>query len=180
MDQDNNGYIGFEEFLIASINKEKILTEKNLKMAFNVFDRDKSGGISQNELKFILGEYNVNAKEHLWKKMIQQIDLNQDGQISYEEFHKMMMDVIHNKNKRFSMQLKKLLLMDNNLDIDDSIMDNKKKNVTFLGPRPKGNLLRSKTVLSFKKHLIDQDDKDDKDDKDKKNKKDNKNNIKKK
>ena len=40
--------------------------------------------------------------------MIQQIDLNQDGQISYEEFHKMMMDVIHNKNKRFSMQLKKL------------------------------------------------------------------------
>ena len=180
MDQDNNGYIGFEEFLIASINKEKILTEKNLKMAFNVFDRDKSGGISQNELKFILGEYNVNAKEHLWKKMIQQIDLNQDGQISYEEFHKMMMDVIHNKNKRFSMQLKKLLLMDNNLDIDDSIMDNKKKNVTFLGPRPKGNLLRSKTVLSFKKHLIDQDDMDDKDDKDKKNKKDNKNNIKKK
>ena len=43
IDQDNNGYIGFEEFLIASINKEKILTEKNLKMAFNVFDRDKSG-----------------------------------------------------------------------------------------------------------------------------------------
>ena len=175
IDQDNNGYIGFEEFLIASINKEKILTEKNLKMAFNVFDRDKSGGISQNELKFILGEYNVNAKEHLWKKMIQQIDLNQDGQISYEEFHKMMMDVIHNKNKRFSMQLKKLLLMDNNLDNDDSIMDNKKKNnVTFLGPRPKGNLLRSKTVFSFKKHLIDQDDKDDK------NKKNNKNNKKKK
>ena len=175
IDQDNNGYIGFEEFLIASINKEKILTEKNLKMAFNVFDRDKSGGISQNELKFILGEYNVNAKEHLWKKMIQQIDLNQDGQISYEEFHKMMMDVIHNKNKRFSMQLKKLLLMDNNLDNDDSIMDNKKKNnVTFLGLRPKGNLLRSKTVFSFKKHLIDQDDKDDK------NKKNNKNNKKKK
>ena len=175
IDQDNNGYIGFEEFLIASINKEKILTEKNLKMAFNVFDRDKSGGISQNELKFILGEYNVNAKEHLWKKMIQQIDLNQDGQISYEEFHKMMMDVIHNKNKRFSMQLKKLLLMDNNLDIDDSIMDNKKKNnVTFLGPRPKGNLVRSKTVLSFKKHMIDQEDKDDKDKKCKKDKKENK------
>ena len=175
IDQDNNGYIGFEEFLIASINKEKILTEKNLKMAFNVFDRDKSGGISQNELKFILGEYNVNAKEHLWKKMIQQIDLNQDGQISYEEFHKMMMDVIHNKNKRFSMQLKKLLLMDNNLDIDDSIMDNKKKNnVTFFGPRPKGNLVRSKTVLSFKKHMIDQEDKDDKDKKCKKDKKENK------
>ena len=172
MDQDNNGYIGFEEFLIASINKEKILTEKNLKMAFNVFDRDKSGGISQNELKFILGEYNVNAKEHLWKKMIEQIDLNQDGQISYEEFHKMMMDVIHNKNKRFSMQLKKLLLMDNNLDIDDSEMDDKNKNkATFLGLRSKGNLPRSKSVLSFKKHLIDQDENDKKNNKNNKKKK---------
>ena len=100
IDSDNNGYIGFEEFLIASVNKEKILTEKNLKMAFDVFDRDKSGKISHNELKYILGEYNVNAKEHLWQKMIQQIDLNQDGQISYEEFHKMMMDIINNKNKR--------------------------------------------------------------------------------
>ena len=104
IDSDNNGYITFEEFLIASVNKEKILTENNLKMAFNVFDRDKNGCISHDELKYILGEYNPNAKEYLWKKMIQQIDLNEDGQVSYEEFHKMMMDVIKNKNKRFSMQ----------------------------------------------------------------------------
>ena len=104
IDSDNNGYITFEEFLIASVNKEKILTENNLKMAFNVFDRDKNGCISHDELKYILGENNPNAKEYLWKKMIQQIDLNEDGQVSYEEFHKMMMDVIKNKNKRFSMQ----------------------------------------------------------------------------
>ena len=34
IDSDNNGYIGFEEFLIASINKEKILTEKKFKTCF--------------------------------------------------------------------------------------------------------------------------------------------------
>ena len=106
IDTDNNGFIGFEEFCIALINKEKLLTEKNLRMAFNVFDRDKNGGISQNELKYILGEYNPTAKEQLWKKMIEQIDLNKDGQISYEEFHKMMMEVINNKNKRMSVQLR--------------------------------------------------------------------------
>ena len=32
IDSDNNGYITFEEFLIASVNKEKILTENNLKI----------------------------------------------------------------------------------------------------------------------------------------------------
>ena len=164
IDSDNNGYIGFEEFLIASINKEKILTEKNLKLAFDVFDRDKSGKISQNELKYILGEYNVNAKEHLWQKMIQQIDLNQDGQISYEDFHKMMMDVINNKNKRFSMQIKKLLLMDNNENSDNNdiseinrtaIFKNAKQNATVYESRPKNNLLEEKNKTD-----INNDDKD--------------------
>ena len=172
IDQDNNGYIGFEEFLIASINKEKILTEKNLKMAFNVFDRDKSGGISQNELKYILGEDNVNAKDNLWQKMIQQIDLNQDGQISYEEFHKMMMDVINNKNKRFSMQLKKLLLMDNNISDDILIQNQIKNNATVFESRPKKNLLKSKSDLQLKKRLITENDDDDDDaQNEKKNKK---------
>ena len=153
IDSDNNGYIGFEEFLIASINKEKILTEKNLKLAFDVFDRDKSGGISQNELKYILGEYNVNAKEHLWQKMIQQIDLNQDGQISYEEFHKMMMDVINNKNKRLSMQIKRLLLSDSKTELDKmDILGNAKQNATMYGSRPKKNILESKKdILNFNK-----------------------------
>ena len=129
MDSDNNGYITFEEFLMASINKEKILTEKNLKMAFDVFDRDKSGGISHNELKYILGEYNPNAREYLWKKMIQQIDLNKDGQISYEEFHKMMMDVIKNKNKRFSMQAPKFIFRDNkNLNTLNNNINNNTSN----------------------------------------------------
>ena len=145
IDSDNNGYIGFEEFLIASINKEKILTEKNLKLAFDVFDRDKSGGISQNELKYILGEDNVNAKDNLWQKMIHEIDLNQDGQISYEEFHKMMMDVINNKNKRFSMEIKRLLLMDNNNDKDNNIMfRDSKQNSTVYESWPKKNLLVTK------------------------------------
>ena len=151
IDTDNNGYIGFEEFCIALINKEKILTEKNLRMAFNTFDRDKNGGISQNELKYILGEYNPNAKDQLWKKMIAQIDLNRDGQISYEEFHKMMMDVINNKNKRMSMQLKSSHSR-NNKEINQNFIslpqfenkdhtneDNEKENMNLSKVRKKRN-----------------------------------------
>ena len=171
IDTDNNGYIGFEEFLIASINKEKILTEKNLKMAFDVFDRDKSGKISQNELKFILGEYNVTAKEYLWQKMIQQIDLNQDGQISYEEFHDMMMEVINNKNKRLSMDIKRLLLMDNN-NLDYSLgFGSAKQNATVFETRPKKNLLGAKEEAKINNNNNNQKDEDEE------NKNNNNNNV---
>ena len=172
IDTDNNGYIGFEEFLIASINKEKILTEKNLKMAFDVFDRDKSGKISQNELKFILGEYNVTAKEYLWQKMIQQIDLNQDGQISYEEFHNMMMEVINGKNKRLSMEIKRLLLMDNNLDYSLGF-GSAKQNATVFETRPKKNLFESKEEAKINNNNNNQKDEDEEN----KNKNNNNNNV---
>ena len=158
IDSDNNGFITFEEFLIASINKEKILTEKNLKMAFNVFDRDKSGGISHEELKYILGEYNPNAKEYLWKKMIEQIDLNKDGQISYEEFHNMMMDVIKNKKKRFSMQMPKLIFGENkninvNLINNNFINNNNTNNITvFNSSKHNSNINESQNLIDKNKN----------------------------
>ena len=105
IDTDNNGYIEFEEFIRASIDKEKLLTEKNLKIAFDVFDKDKSGGISASELKLLLGESNVHTKDVVWKNMIKEIDLNGDGQISFEEFKNMMNKVIlKNKSDSASME----------------------------------------------------------------------------
>ena len=149
MDQDNNGYIGFEEFCIALINKEKILTENNLRMAFNVFDRDKSGGINQNELKYILGEYNSNAKEYLWRKMIEQIDLNRDGQISYEEFKKMMMDVIINKNKRSSMEFRSF--PSKNYDININGISRAQIGSEYIETHSKENLYCSNNKNNHKK-----------------------------
>lgn len=99
LDTDNNGYVEFEEFVRASIDKEKLISETNLKMAFNVFDRDKNGTISAAELKFMLGDTNVNAKDEVWKEMINQIDLNGDGQISFNEFKEMMSNLIKDDNK---------------------------------------------------------------------------------
>lgn len=95
IDSDNNGYIEFEEFLSASIDKEKLCTEKNLQIAFDWFDKDKSGGISLSELKHILGESNVNTKDEVWKEMIKEIDSNCDGQISFDEFKEMMLKVVY-------------------------------------------------------------------------------------
>ena len=109
IDTDNNGFIEFEEFVRASIDKEKLLTEKNLKIAFDLFDRDKNGAISCSELKYVLGEFNGRVKESVWRNMINEIDLNGDGQISFEEFKTMMNNVIlkdkKNNNKKLNNEI---------------------------------------------------------------------------
>jgi calcium-dependent protein kinase len=89
IDVDENGFIEYEEFLRASLSKEKILTHENLKVAFNMFDKDKSGKINAQELKQVLGKEGQ-IKEKVWNQIINEIDVNGDGEISFVEFQTMM------------------------------------------------------------------------------------------
>ena len=54
VDTNNNGFIDYTEFLRASIDSRKILSNENLKIAFKMFDKDSSGTISAAELKLVL------------------------------------------------------------------------------------------------------------------------------
>ena len=45
-DADKNGSIDFGEWCAATINKRSLLNDKNLKAAFELFDRDGGGSIS--------------------------------------------------------------------------------------------------------------------------------------
>jgi calcium-dependent protein kinase len=95
IDIDKSGYIEYEEFLRAAIKKEKILSKDNIRHAFNMFDKDKSGYISKSELKEILGSgKNCNMKDDVWISIVNEIDDNSDGMISYEEFCEMMNKLI--------------------------------------------------------------------------------------
>ena len=46
----------FVEWIVATINKEKLLSKEKLKVAFQMFDRDGSGAISSEEVKEILSQ----------------------------------------------------------------------------------------------------------------------------
>lgn len=94
IDFDNNGYIEYEEFLRASINKEKLLSKENIKNAFELFDYDKSGYISKEKLRNVLGNKSNHHDDTVWNEIIKEIDLNQDGKISYEEFSEMMYNMV--------------------------------------------------------------------------------------
>jgi calcium-binding protein CML len=67
-----------------------MLTEKNLKYAFDLFDLDQNGEITPRELKHILGNNGQNIREEEWENIIAEFDVNADGQINFEEFKAMM------------------------------------------------------------------------------------------
>ena len=50
--------------------------------------------------------------------MIESIDLNIDGQISYNKLHKMMIEVINNNNKSLSIYIKSDSMANSNININ--------------------------------------------------------------
>jgi calcium-dependent protein kinase len=45
-DMDGNGELEYSEWVVATINKESLLTEDKLRTAFDMFDRDGGGSIN--------------------------------------------------------------------------------------------------------------------------------------
>ena len=93
IDTDHNGYIEYEEFIRAAVNKEYFLSETFLRFAFDYFDRDKNGEISFNEVKQLFfqndnNKHNSEAQKQLMKNF-KEIDINGDGILSFDEFVKM-------------------------------------------------------------------------------------------
>jgi len=91
LDRDESQFVELEEFISAFINTETLLTEKNLEYAFNCFDDDRSGMLSINEIKKILGVVNGDkTADSIILQIMKQYDTNQDGQISFNEFKELM------------------------------------------------------------------------------------------
>ena len=98
IDSDHNGYLEYEEFVRAAIDKDHFLSVNFLQFAFNYFDKDHDGEITLEEVKnkFFLNDKNKNsakAQEQL-QKSFNEIDINGDGKLSFEEFGKMMENII--------------------------------------------------------------------------------------
>lgn len=56
VDNDQNGFITFGEFIVASVSKKDILTKERMNLCFKSFDEDGSGAISLLEIKNIIGK----------------------------------------------------------------------------------------------------------------------------
>ena len=72
-DKDENGSIDFSEFIVAMNSSMSSSVEEKLRMAFCLFDRDKSGTISVKEMVEVIGTlYSVEGHKQVGGK----VDLN--------------------------------------------------------------------------------------------------------
>jgi len=106
IDSDKSGFLEYEEFIAATINKRSLFTDENLKAAFDLFDQDKNGNISTEEIKNILIGKENNIPEKVVKDLIIQINStngkdenknqkeNENKEITFEEFKKIIYQVI--------------------------------------------------------------------------------------
>ena len=89
VDEDGNGKIEFEEFVMAMENKSKE-DEYTIKQAFAILDRNDTGYITPNDLRhamICLGE--IYSLEEI-TEMLSLVDEDQDGVINFQEFNKLV------------------------------------------------------------------------------------------
>ena len=97
-----DGKINYDDFIKASINKEDLINEKNLTLIFKVIDKDHSGKVSKDELKyfFLSNKDNEELKNYLefkkkknndiFTQFINELDASGDGMLNLKEFKQLM------------------------------------------------------------------------------------------
>lgn len=91
IDDDQNGYLTFGEFIVAAVNPKEILTKERLQACFKSFDEDGSGSVSLEEIKAVIGKQ-VNMPDHAWRKMMQ-FDDDGNAEMDYDEFGQMLREI---------------------------------------------------------------------------------------
>ena len=92
LDGDNNGYIEYEEFLRACIDKKLIIKEKYLRFAFKYLDQDGTETLNtQKIIKAFVAKPNV-ILEAAFNKTLNNVDKDGDGVINYKEFEELMLN----------------------------------------------------------------------------------------
>ena len=74
--------------------------KKEYTQAFEVFDKNKDGMFSRQELKTIMRSLGQNPTEDDIEEMLLNVDRDKDGQISYDEFMKIISQQIKASGNR--------------------------------------------------------------------------------
>ena len=91
IDENGNGSIELDEFVKMMSRKVKESeNEKELREAFQVFDKDNDGFISPFELRYVMQNLGEELTDFEVHEMIREADLDGDGKVNFSEFVYMM------------------------------------------------------------------------------------------
>ncbi|KAL7572725.1 hypothetical protein ACA910_008995 [Epithemia clementina (nom. ined.)] len=89
VDENGDGEIDFDEFLTLMrlrMGESGEDAEQNLRDVFNIFDADGSGYIDRHEMRLICAKLAQDLTEEEIGELIEVVDKDGDGEISFEEF----------------------------------------------------------------------------------------------
>ena len=92
IDVTKTGAIDYNEFLVAAISEKKILSEINLKEAFNVIDKDQKGMITVDEIRELVGS-GKKLSDEIIKGIIKEVNPGPDGKITFDKFKASMLSL---------------------------------------------------------------------------------------
>jgi calcium-dependent protein kinase len=90
LDGDNNGYIEYEEFLRACLDKTKLMTRENLKYAFKFLDKDNTKTLNVNNILNAFITKPNKEIETIFMITLNEVDKDGDGIIRFNEFVELM------------------------------------------------------------------------------------------
>jgi len=92
IDNNNSGAVDYTEFVMATIDRNSLLSKERLETAFKIFDKDGNGYITADELREVFDPTNSRGVgDEQWMQWIRDVDKNSDGKISLSEFKDMML-----------------------------------------------------------------------------------------
>ena len=97
IDLNNKTYVEYEEFVRGAVEKDKFLDDYVLKFAFRFFDKDGNVEVDYREIEetFKQNIVDKNKLHECLKKIIDEVDSDKDGKISYYEFCNAMKKMIY-------------------------------------------------------------------------------------
>ena len=93
IDYHENGQINYTEFLVATLEIKRILSDKKLKALFKQFDTDGTGNITREDIVKSMNKMGHGITQEELEETMAQHDIKHDGQISFIEFKALILDL---------------------------------------------------------------------------------------
>ena len=97
-DANNDGKLDYSEFVTAAFDKSKLLNRDNLDRVFKMIDTNNDKKISKDELSSVFGISQMPDGEACWQDIMDEVDTDGDGTISYDEFYEHMCKIIRRRS----------------------------------------------------------------------------------